>query len=68
MQMCGAPRGVLFHVDPERFQLACSKPTTVAANKKADMDEAVREASRYERLTDFVCVARGPRAAGHQGR
>jgi RND family efflux transporter MFP subunit len=44
---------VLFRIDPERFQLAVQQAEAVAENKKADMDEAGREAQRYERLTNL---------------
>jgi multidrug resistance efflux pump len=44
---------VLFRIDPERFQLALQDATATAASRKADMDEAAREAVRSERLNEL---------------
>jgi multidrug resistance efflux pump len=44
---------VLFRIDPDRFQLALKQADAEIANRKADMDEAAREAARSERLNDL---------------
>ena len=44
---------VLFRIDPERFELALAQADAAAASRKAQMDEATREATRYERLTEL---------------
>jgi RND family efflux transporter MFP subunit len=44
---------VLFRIDPERFRLALEQAGAVVAARKADMDEAARESSRYERLNQL---------------
>jgi multidrug resistance efflux pump len=44
---------VLFRIDPDRFQLALQQAQAVAASRKAEFDEAVREAARTERLNDL---------------
>ena len=42
---------VLFRVDPARFQLALQQADAALANRKAALDEAVREMNRYRSLT-----------------
>ena len=37
---------VLFRIDPDRFELALAQADAVVASRKAQMDEAVREATR----------------------
>src|SRR3984885_5435975 len=44
---------VLFRIDPERFELALAQADPAAPSRKAQMDEATREATRYERLTEL---------------
>jgi multidrug resistance efflux pump len=44
---------VLFRIDPDRFELALAQADAAVANRKAQMDEATREATRYERLTQL---------------
>ena len=44
---------VLFRIDPDRFELALAQADAAMANRKAQMDEAVREATRYERLNEL---------------
>ena len=44
---------VLFRIDPERFELALAQADAAVANRKAQMDEAEREATRYERLNEL---------------
>jgi multidrug resistance efflux pump len=44
---------VLFRIDPERFELALAQADAALGNRKAQMDEAEREATRYERLTEL---------------
>ena len=44
---------VLFHIDPDRFELALAQADAAAASRKVQMDEAEREATRYERLTEL---------------
>ena len=43
---------VLFRIDSERFKLALEQAEAIVANRKAQMDEAAREAARYESLTN----------------
>src|ERR1700720_84496 len=38
---------VLFRIDPERFELALQQADAAMASRKAEMDEAAREATRY---------------------
>lgn len=44
---------VLFRIDPDRFQLAVLQADAAAANRKAEYDEAAREAIRYGRLNQL---------------
>jgi multidrug resistance efflux pump len=44
---------VLFRIDADRFELALAQADAAVANRKAQMDEATREATRYERLTQL---------------
>jgi multidrug resistance efflux pump len=44
---------VLFRIDPDRFELALAQADAAAASRKADMDEAIREATRSGKLTDL---------------
>ncbi len=44
---------VLFRIDPERFELALGQADAAVANRKAQMDEAQREAARSERLNQL---------------
>lgn len=44
---------LLFRIDPERFQLALRQAQAVVENRKAQMDEAGREAARSEKLNDL---------------
>jgi multidrug resistance efflux pump len=44
---------VLFRIDPDRFELALAEADAAVAVRKADMDEAIREATRSEKLTDL---------------
>jgi RND family efflux transporter MFP subunit len=49
-----AKRGdVLFHIDPDRFELALAQADAAVASRKAQMDEAAREAVRYEQLSSI---------------
>jgi multidrug resistance efflux pump len=41
---------VLFRIDPDRFELALAQADAVVASRKAQMDEALRESTRYQRL------------------
>jgi multidrug resistance efflux pump len=43
----------LFRIDSQRFELALAQADAVAANRKAQMDEARREANRSERLNQL---------------
>ena len=42
---------VLFRIDPDRFSLAVDDADAAVANRKAQLDEAAREAARFGRLT-----------------
>jgi RND family efflux transporter MFP subunit len=44
---------VLFHIDPDRFELALAQADAAVASRKAQMDEAAREAVRYEQLSSI---------------
>jgi multidrug resistance efflux pump len=44
---------VLFRIDPDRFELALAEADAAVASRKADMDEAIREATRSGKLTDL---------------
>ena len=44
---------VLFRIDPDRFELALAQADAVLASHKAQMDEAIREATRYSRLNEL---------------
>jgi multidrug resistance efflux pump len=44
---------VLFRIDPQRFELALAQADAAVANRKAAMDEAEREATRYEALNQL---------------
>jgi len=44
---------VLFRIDPDRFELALAQADAAVANRKADMDEAIREAARSEKLNEL---------------
>jgi multidrug resistance efflux pump len=44
---------VLFRIDPDRFELALEQADAAMASRKAQMDEAAREATRYERLSEI---------------
>jgi multidrug resistance efflux pump len=50
---------VLFRIDPERFQLAMQQADAVAANRKAQLDEAMREAARFAQLTQLSVSREG---------
>ncbi len=41
---------VLFRIDPDRFELALAEADAAMASRKADMDEAIRESVRSEKL------------------
>ena len=43
---------VLFRIDSARFKLALNQADAMVANRKAQVDEAAREAARYQSLTD----------------
>ncbi|HEY0184257.1 MAG TPA: efflux RND transporter periplasmic adaptor subunit, partial [Rhodopila sp.] len=43
----------LFRIDPERFELALAQAEAVVASRKAQMDEAEREATRYGQLNQL---------------
>ena len=43
---------VLFRIDSARFRLALEQADAMLANRKAQVDEAAREAARYQSLTD----------------
>jgi multidrug resistance efflux pump len=43
----------LFRIDPDRFELALAQADAAQASRKATMDEAQREASRYQRLNQL---------------
>ena len=45
---------VLFRIDPDRFELALAQTDAAMASRKAQMDEAAREANRYERLKEIA--------------
>ena len=45
---------VLFRIDPERFELALAQADAAMASRKAEMDEAAREATRYDRLNEIA--------------
>ena len=45
---------MLFRIDPDRFELALAQADAAMASRKAQMDEAAREATRYERLSDIA--------------
>jgi multidrug resistance efflux pump len=45
---------VLFRIDPDRFELALAQTDAAMASRKAQMDEAAREANRYEQLTEIA--------------
>ena len=42
---------VLFRIDPDRFELALAQADAQAASRKAQMDEALRETERTQKLT-----------------
>jgi multidrug resistance efflux pump len=44
---------VLFRIDPDRFELALAQADAAVAARKAQMDEAQREATRSERLNQL---------------
>jgi multidrug resistance efflux pump len=44
---------VLFRIDPDRFELALAQADAAMASRKAQMDEAAREATRYEKLNQI---------------
>jgi multidrug resistance efflux pump len=44
---------VLFRIDPDRFELALAQADAAVANRKAQMDEAQREATRSQRLNQL---------------
>jgi RND family efflux transporter MFP subunit len=44
---------VLFRIDPDRFELALAQADAAVAARKAQMDEAQREATRAERLNQL---------------
>jgi multidrug resistance efflux pump len=44
---------VLFRIDPDRFELAVAQADAAVASRKAQMDEAAREAVRYEQLSSI---------------
>jgi multidrug resistance efflux pump len=43
----------LFRIDPDRFELALAQADAVLASRKAQADEANREATRYNRLSEL---------------
>jgi multidrug resistance efflux pump len=43
----------LFRIDPDRFELALAQADAAMASRKATMDEAQREANRYQRLNQL---------------
>jgi multidrug resistance efflux pump len=43
----------LFRIDPDRFELSLAQADAAQASRKATMDEAQREASRYQRLNQL---------------
>jgi multidrug resistance efflux pump len=43
----------LFRIDPDRFELALAQADAALASRKAQMDEAAREAARYEQLSQI---------------
>ena len=43
---------VLFRIDPARFALALEQADAAVANRRAQLDEAAREAARYASLTN----------------
>jgi multidrug resistance efflux pump len=43
----------LFRIDPDRFELALAQADAAMASRKATMDEAQREAGRYQRLNQL---------------
>ena len=45
---------LLFRIDPERFELALAQADAATASRKAEMDEAAREATRYDRLNEIA--------------
>jgi RND family efflux transporter MFP subunit len=45
---------VLLRIDPERFELALAQADAAMASRKAQMDEAAREATRYDRLNEIA--------------
>ena len=44
---------VLFHIDPDRFELALAEADAAMASRKADMDEAIRESVRSDKLNSL---------------
>jgi len=44
---------VLFRIDPDRFELALAQADAAVASRKAQMDEAQREATRAQRLNQL---------------
>ena len=50
---------VLFQIDPERFELALEQADAVAAYRRAELDQAGREAARYQRLTELSVSREG---------
>jgi multidrug resistance efflux pump len=44
---------VLFRIDSDRFELALAQADAAVASRKAQMDEAEREATRYQRLSQL---------------
>jgi multidrug resistance efflux pump len=44
----------LFRIDPDRFELALAQADAAMANRKAQMDEAQREAARYQQLNEIA--------------
>jgi multidrug resistance efflux pump len=44
---------VLFRIDSARFELALDQADAIVANRKAQLDEATREAQRYGSLNDL---------------
>ncbi|MDR3463165.1 MAG: HlyD family secretion protein [Beijerinckiaceae bacterium] len=43
---------VLFRINPARFELAVQQAEALVANRKAQFDEATREQSRYQQLSE----------------
>ncbi|WP_428492409.1 efflux RND transporter periplasmic adaptor subunit [Rhodopila sp.] len=43
----------LFRIDPDRFELALAQAEAAVASRKAQMDEANREANRYQQLNQL---------------